>query len=283
MRMFKFVTFTAAFVGASIGLAVFTEAQDDAAPAAAAVQAEVNADTTADAPAADATQTQDVSYALGYDIGSSLARQGLEVDATQVAEGLRAGLGEAESRMTPDEVRAVLTQLQDRMRQRMVQRMQEEASANVEQGRAFIEQKKQEEGVQVTESGLAYKVIEEGDGASPDVSDVVVAHYRGTLVDGTQFDSSYEGGNPIQIRLDQVIPGWTEGLQLMKEGAKYEFYIPAELAYGQRGQGQVPPGATLIFEVELLEVKQQGEEAEAGAASAAQEPAEGAAAEEAAE
>jgi FKBP-type peptidyl-prolyl cis-trans isomerase len=125
-----------------------------------------------------------------------------------------------------------------------------------EEGKKFLEENAKKEGVNVTSSGLQYKVIKEGYGTKPKATETVVVHYRGTLIDGTEFDSSYKRNQPISFPLNGVIAGWTEGLQLMKTGAKYEFYIPYNLAYGERGAGGViPPYATLIFEVELLEVK----------------------------
>ncbi|MFP4004999.1 MAG: FKBP-type peptidyl-prolyl cis-trans isomerase [Alphaproteobacteria bacterium] len=130
------------------------------------------------------------------------------------------------------------------------------APALADDNDAYLESNKQRQGVEVTDTGLQYKVLREGTGKQPGPRDMVKVHYRGRLVDGTVFDSSYKRGQPAELRLDGVIPGWTEGVQLMQEGAKYEFVIPARLAYGAKGAGDViPPGATLIFEVELLEVK----------------------------
>lgn len=130
------------------------------------------------------------------------------------------------------------------------------AETELEKGEAFLKENAKKEGVKTTASGLQYQVLKEGDGKAPKATDVVKVHYKGTLLDGKEFDSSYKGGQPIEFPLNRVIPGWTEGVQLMKEGAKYKFFIPAKLAYGERGAGGViPPNATLIFEVELLEVK----------------------------
>lgn len=130
------------------------------------------------------------------------------------------------------------------------------AQTELEKGEAFLKENAQKEGVKTTASGLQYLVLKEGDGKSPKATDVVKVHYKGTLIDGKEFDSSYKRGEPIEFPLNRVIPGWTEGVQLMKEGAKYQFFIPAKLAYGERGAGGViPPNATLIFEVELIAVK----------------------------
>ena len=135
---------------------------------------------------------------------------------------------------------------------------QDPARENLEAGRAFLAENRQRDGVTETESGLQYEVVEEGDGASPDANDVVQVHYEGTRLDGSVFDSSYERGQPATFPLNQVIPGWTEGVQLMQEGATYMFYIPADLAYGERGAGgTIGPNEVLTFKVELLEVQPQ--------------------------
>ncbi|MEM0912391.1 MAG: FKBP-type peptidyl-prolyl cis-trans isomerase [Pseudomonadota bacterium] len=131
---------------------------------------------------------------------------------------------------------------------------------NLEAGRAFLTENATKEGIVVTDSGLQYEVLDEGEGASPNASDVVKVHYEGTLLDGTVFDSSYERGEPIEFALNQVIPGWTEGVQLMKEGGKFKLYIPSELAYGPRATGSITPNSTLTFVVELLEVIVEEEE-----------------------
>ena len=131
------------------------------------------------------------------------------------------------------------------------------AESDLEKGEAFLKENAKKEGVKTTASGLQYKVLKEGEGKSPKATDTVKVHYKGTLIDGTEFDSSYKRGEPIEFPLNGVIPGWTEGVQLMKEGAKYQFTIPSKLGYGVRGTpgGPIPSNATLIFEVELIQVK----------------------------
>jgi FKBP-type peptidyl-prolyl cis-trans isomerase len=149
----------------------------------------------------------------------------------------------------------IVQSYQMKAQQRAQEEQKKEAAENQQKGEEFLAENRNNEGVQVTDSGLQYKVMEEGSGESPTASDEVKVHYRGTLLDGTEFDSSYDG-DPVQFPLNQVIPGWTEGVQLMQEGAKYKFWIPGELGYGSnpRPGGPIGPNETLIFEVELLEV-----------------------------
>lgn len=203
-------------------------------------------------PKADlSTKLDSVSYALGYQGGTLLSREGInEISSNNYNAGLQSGLNSEEGLLTQQEIRQVTNSYLQEL-------MAKQGQENTEEGENFLEANKDKEGVQVTESGLQYKVLEEGDGASPAAENVVRVHYEGTLIDGEVFDSSYERGQPAEFPLNRVIPGWTEGLQLMQEGATYEFYIPSELAYGARPpQGSpIGPNETLIFKVELLEVK----------------------------
>ncbi|MEX0844538.1 MAG: FKBP-type peptidyl-prolyl cis-trans isomerase [Balneolaceae bacterium] len=197
------------------------------------------------------TKLDSVSYALGYQNGTFLGREGVEeLDNNNYNAGMNTGLTGEDGLLTQDEIYQVTNDYLQELSEK-------KSSENTEAGRAFLEENKEKEGVVETESGLQYKVIEEGDGASPAATNVVRVHYEGTLIDGEVFDSSYERGQPAEFPLNRVIPGWTEGVQLMKEGATYEFYIPAELAYGANApQGSpIGPNETLIFKVELLEVK----------------------------
>ncbi|MFP8488233.1 FKBP-type peptidyl-prolyl cis-trans isomerase [Gracilimonas sp. Q87] len=198
------------------------------------------------------SEIDSVSYALGFQNGTFLAREGItDIDMSNYAAGLSNGLGSEEGALTQDEVYAVVN--------RYVQQLNEERSTqNTEEGTSFLEENKNKEDVMVTDSGLQYKVLEEGEGESPSTENIVRVNYEGRLIDGEVFDSSYDRGQPAEFPLNQVIPGWTEGVQLMREGATYEFYIPSELAYGARPpQGSpIGPNETLIFKVELLEVKE---------------------------
>lgn len=207
---------------------------------------------TSSAEADLSTKIDSVSYALGYQNGMFLNREGIEeLEMNNYNAGINAGLTAEEGLLTQEQIRSVTNSYLQELTE---MRSQE----NLEAGQAFLEENITKEGVNETESGLQYKVIEEGEGASPTAQSTVRVHYEGKLLDGEVFDSSYDRGQPAEFPLNRVIPGWTEGVQLMKEGATYEFYIPAELAYGTRApQGSpIGPNETLVFKVELLEVKE---------------------------
>ncbi|MBX2991800.1 MAG: FKBP-type peptidyl-prolyl cis-trans isomerase [Bacteroidetes bacterium] len=201
--------------------------------------------------------TQDsVSYAIGTNIGTNLKQQKVEVNVAALAAGIQHVVDSAQVMLTEEQAQQVMTAFQ----QRMMAKHQEEASAAGEKnridGEAFLAANKNKEGVKVTASGLQYKILKMGTGPKPKADQTVTVHYRGTLIDGTEFDSSYKRGEPATFGVGQVIGGWTEALQLMPEGSKWELYIPSNLAYGDRGAGPtIQAGATLIFEVELLSVK----------------------------
>jgi FKBP-type peptidyl-prolyl cis-trans isomerase len=204
------------------------------------------------------TDVQKGSYALGMDVASYLKRMDLEVDLDAVALGLKHGLSGTDSLMTAPELQQAMKDFQSRAQERMVAKQKEAATENSAKGTAFLNENKGKSGVQTTPSGLQYQVLTEGTGPKPKASDTVTVNYRGTLIDGTQFDSSYDRGQPVTFPLNGVIPGWTEGLQLMNVGSKYKFFIPSELAYGERSPSQdIPPNSTLIFEVELISIGDQ--------------------------
>ncbi|AMN50699.1 MULTISPECIES: FKBP-type peptidyl-prolyl cis-trans isomerase [unclassified Psychrobacter] len=196
-----------------------------------------------------------VGYSLGFMMaeGNKEAVQDLDLDTFEL--GFRDGYEGKESALTQEQMEAVLMAYQKEQEEKFVADMQTKAEENKTKGAAFLAENAKKEGVKKTASGLQYKVLTAGTGKSPKATDVVEVNYEGKLIDGTVFDSSYERGEPIEFPLNQVIAGWTEGLQLMKEGGKYEFYIPSDIAYGEAGNSGIEPNSTLIFTVELLKVK----------------------------
>jgi FKBP-type peptidyl-prolyl cis-trans isomerase len=201
------------------------------------------------------TEAQQLGYIIGMDIGNSLKQQNTELDLDSLFEAIRATYNDEPLAMTPEEAAAVREEYIAKRRAEAEAGRQAQASANAAEGDKFLLENRSKEGVQVTDSGLQYKVLEMGDGAKPVPTDKVTVHYRGTLLNGEEFDSSYSRNQPMTFQLDQVIAGWTEGLQLMPVGSKFMFYIPPNLAYGPAGGGPIGPNATLIFEVELLGIE----------------------------
>ncbi|MBL6964054.1 MAG: FKBP-type peptidyl-prolyl cis-trans isomerase [Bacteroidetes bacterium] len=201
-----------------------------------------------------------VSYAIGMDIADNFTKQNIKVDPLIMAKAMLDHTNKS-SMMTVEQKQQVLTVFQQKMQEEQMSKTNEIAAKNRVIGETFLNENRNKEGVKTTPSGLQYKIISEGEGPNPSPTDMVTVHYRGKLIDGTVFDASYDRGEPIEFALNQVIPGWTEGVQLMNKGSKYEFYIPSNLAYGDKGAGEViPAGSTLIFEVELLSFKAGGSE-----------------------
>ena len=202
------------------------------------------------------TPKDKASYAMGMNIGTGLRKQSIDIDPAILARGLKDAFANGKTLLTEDEVRTILTQLQADMRKKQQELAQVAAENNKKQGLAFLEANKAKEGVVTLPSGLQYKVLQEGTGPKPAATDSVVCNYRGTLLDNTEFDSSYKRGQPVTFPVTGVIKGWTEALQLMPVGSKWQLFIPSELAYGERGAGgQIGPNATLIFEVELVSIQ----------------------------
>ena len=194
------------------------------------------------------------SYGLGANYGKLLDRQSISIDIDSFIDGLKDGLAK-ESLLSDAEIQGVLKAITDELRARSAQKREEAANNNKKQGEDFLAANAEKEGVVTLKSGLQYKVLREGDGAIPTDKDTVEVHYRGTLIDGTEFDSSYGRGKPANFGVNGVIKGWTEALQLMKEGSKWQVFIPSELAYGARGTGtKIGPHSALIFDVELLKI-----------------------------
>ncbi|MBR5901696.1 FKBP-type peptidyl-prolyl cis-trans isomerase [bacterium] len=196
-----------------------------------------------------------LSYVTGYQIGKNFSANGIdELDKNEVLAGINDAKEGKEPRLNEGERKAVM----EAMDAKAQAKAQAKAEAVKTESKKFLEENAKKEGVKVTESGLQYQVIKEGEGAKPKATDTVKVHYAGTLVDGTEFDSSYKRGEPISFPLNGVIKGWTEGLQLMPVGSKYRFFIPSDLGYGDRGAGSdIPGGAALIFDVELIEINPQ--------------------------
>lgn len=209
------------------------------------------------------TDLQKVSYAIGLNMGQSMNQQGAEFDLEVLFAGLEDGYQGDEPLLDQAELQQVLQAFQQEMMAKQQRQFQEELAANQAAAEAFLSENAQKEGVQQTESGLQYEILEPGTGDRPAAEDTVTVNYSGTLLDGTQFDSSYDRGQPATFGLGQVISGWTEALQLMQEGAKWKLWVPPALGYGEQGAPpRIGPNEVLVFELELLEVVDTAEEAE---------------------
>ncbi len=202
------------------------------------------------------TDKDKASYAIGMDMGTSLKKNDIDVDAEVLSQAIKDVMGGKKTLMTVDEEHATLSTLQKGLQDKMQTKMKALGEKNKKDGEAFLAANKKKPGIKTLPSGLQYQVITEGNGKSPKATDTVTVQYKGTLLDGTEFDSSYKHGQAVTFPVNGVIKGWTEALQLMKEGAKWKLFIPSELAYGETGTpgGPIGPNATLIFEVELSKV-----------------------------
>jgi FKBP-type peptidyl-prolyl cis-trans isomerase len=203
------------------------------------------------------TDKQKASYAIGMNVGAGLHRQGIELDDAALLQGMKDALSGGKTLMTEDEARAALMQLQTEMQAKQQAKAQQEGDANKKEGEAYLAANKGKEGVVTLPSGLQYKILKAGSGPKPTAADSVVSNYRGTLVNGTEFDASEKHGGPQTFPVTGVIRGWTEALQLMPVGSKWQLFIPSDLAYGPRGTpgGPIGPNAALVFEIELLSIK----------------------------
>ncbi|MGC1322387.1 MAG: FKBP-type peptidyl-prolyl cis-trans isomerase [Candidatus Udaeobacter sp.] len=196
-------------------------------------------------------QKDKVSYSIGMQIGFNLGRQKVDINPDILAAGIKDAIAN-KPQLTTDQVKDIMAQFEKDMEQKQ----KELGEKNKTEGAKYLEENKKKSGVKTTASGLQYKVIKDGSGTQPKATDMVTVNYRGTLIDGTEFDSSYKRGQPASFPVNGVIKGWTEALQLMKQGSKYQLFIPSNLAYGERAMGpDIGPNSTLIFEVELQEVK----------------------------
>ena len=277
--MRKLTTISTTFLAANMLLCAYAQAQQTPttntqqaptakaapAPATGAQKAPIARTGTAAKPRTPAlltlkTQKDKASYAVGLNVGKNLgaqlAQQSVDVDQAILLRGVKDALAGGKTLLTDDEVKSVLTQLQTEVRARQQEKMKAVSEMNKKEGLEFLTANKEKEGIVTLPSGLQYKVLTEGTGPKPAATDTVVCNYRGTLINGAEFDSSYKRGQPLSIQVNGVIKGWTEALQLMPVGSKWQLFIPSDLGYGDRGSGpNIGPGATLIFEVELLSIQ----------------------------
>ncbi len=202
------------------------------------------------------TEKQKFSYSVGYQIANDFKRKDIEVNNEALVMAFNDVSKGNELKISEADMRSILTQMSKKIRKKQQQKMQADLSKSEDttEGKAYLELNKKKSGVKITSSGLQYKVLKQGSGALPKATDIVKVHYKGTLIDGKEFDSSYKRKQPAQFPLGNVISGWTEGLQLMKVGSKYEFTIPSRLAYGASAKPTIPANSVLIFQVELLEI-----------------------------
>jgi FKBP-type peptidyl-prolyl cis-trans isomerase len=207
------------------------------------------------------TQKDKFSYALGMNLGTNLHKQSVPVDPNILLRGLKDALAGGKTALTEEQARAALMEVQNEMRKKQQAEMQAAGEANKKEGDAFLAANKAKEGVVTLPSGLQYKILTQGTGPKPTATDSVVCNYRGTLINGTEFDSSYKRGEPATFPVSGVIKGWTEALQLMPVGSKWQLFVPSDLAYGERSPGpEIAPDSTLIFVVELLSIQSKSDE-----------------------
>ena len=209
------------------------------------------------------TDKDKVSYALGMNLGANLKRDSVDIDTAIFVRALKDTVAGGKTLLTDSEARAALTQLQTVVRNKQMEKMKVAGEANKKEGDSFLAANKTKEGIVTLPSGLEYKILTQGTGPKPAATDTVVCNYRGTLINGTEFDSSYKRGQPATFPVSGVIKGWTEALQLMPVGSKWQLFLPAELAYGERGPSpEIGPNSTLVFEVELLSIQAKDKEKE---------------------
>jgi FKBP-type peptidyl-prolyl cis-trans isomerase len=233
------------------------------APAAARKTTATTATKSAATPALT-TEKDKLSYVLGADMGKRLKDASIDVDAKIMARGISDALNGAKAAMTDDEIRATMTNFQQALQQKQAAAIKDMSDKNRKEGEEFLAQNKTKEGVVTLPSGLEYKILKAGDGPKPTATDKVKCSYRGTLLNGKEFDSSYKRNEPVTFPVNGVIKGWTEALQLMPVGSKWQLFIPPDLAYGERGAGNdIEPNSTLVFEVELVSIEAKDKSAEA--------------------
>lgn len=257
-----------------------TKAQSTKPKTSTPAKAHSTTATKSTAPTQLTTQAQKFSYALGMTVGTNLGgmlhKQSVDFDPSILAQGMKDGLSGGKTLLTPDEARSIIMDAQKQAQQHAAEELRAAGEANKKEGDAFLAANKTKEGVVTLPSGLQYKILKAGDGPKPAATDTVVCNYRGTLINGTEFDSSYKRGQPTTFPLNQVIKGWTEALQLMPVGSKWQLFIPPDLAYGEHAPPEIGPNATLIFEVELLSIQGKDAEKKGDDNKPAENPAQGA-------
>jgi FKBP-type peptidyl-prolyl cis-trans isomerase FkpA/FKBP-type peptidyl-prolyl cis-trans isomerase FklB len=199
------------------------------------------------------TDVQKASYGIGTQIGNNMKQQNIDIDSTALAAGLSDALAGKDLKLKPEEIQQALMKLQEMA----VKKQAEVAEKNKKEGQAFLEKNKAESGIKTTNTGLQYQVLKEGNGPTPTEKDVVTAHYEGKLVNGQKFDSSYDRNQPADFPVTGVIPGWTEALKMMKVGSKFKLFVPPELGYGASPRPGIPPNSVLVFDVELIGIKNE--------------------------
>ncbi|MFZ1134823.1 MAG: FKBP-type peptidyl-prolyl cis-trans isomerase [Candidatus Korobacteraceae bacterium] len=208
------------------------------------------------APLTLTTQKDKVSYAIGMNIGESMKKDSLDINTDILARGMKDAMSGAKPLLTDEQAKQVMTELRTQVTQKKEMEAKQISDANKQAGQQFLATNKSKPGVVALPSGLQYKILKEGTGPKPAATDTVVCNYRGTLINGTEFDSSYKGGQPATFPVDKVIKGWTEALQLMPVGSKWEVYVPSDMAYGERSPGpEIGPNSTLIFEIDLMSIQ----------------------------
>jgi FKBP-type peptidyl-prolyl cis-trans isomerase len=198
-----------------------------------------------------------LSYSAGYQVGGDFLIQDLEINPDMLMKGVLDGLAGKGPLMTHQEMRSTLTDLQRTVAAARERKSREQAEKNLKNGRSFLSENSMKDGIKVLPSGLQYRIGREGTGKTPKAGDFVTVHYRGTLIDGTEFDSSFKQEKPATFRADRVIDGWKEALQLMKEGGRWQLFVPPDLAYGDKRTGIIGPNSTLVFEIELISVNSE--------------------------
>jgi FKBP-type peptidyl-prolyl cis-trans isomerase FklB len=262
---------TLAAVTLFLGTALAQQTPATPPPAASAPTSNAPAAQSSSSASGLTTAKDKFSYGLGMNLGMNFQRQSIPVDPDLLVRGIKDAMAGGKTLMTEDEARAALAEMQNDMRAKMEAKAKEAGDANKKEGDAFLAANKSKEGVVALPSGLQYKILKAGTGPKPTESDTVVCNYRGTLIDGKEFDSSYKRNEPATFPVNGVIKGWTEALQLMPVGSKWQLFVPSDLAYAERGAGaDIGPNATLIFEVELMSIEKK--EAEPAKAPEKKEP-----------